>query len=108
MANYDFDLPMTVNRRVETKFEDYDLSGTPFQSEYISAFNNRDKSAVTRKSSRQSLLNLVPKRRITAIGLRHAIKLSNPKINFSIPITYYERLKDGGFYEAKVKSCFIF
>jgi len=43
----------------------------------------------------------MPHCKVTAIGLRYALKLSTSKIAFKIPITYLEKLKDGGFYEAK-------
>ncbi|CAF0834043.1 unnamed protein product [Brachionus calyciflorus] len=94
VASYEFDLPMSVNRPDES-LDDFG-SSSPYQSDIT-----REKSPVTRKSSRYSLYNFIPKRKIIAIGLRPAIEITNPKIHFNIPIAYFERLKDGGFFEAK-------
>ena len=55
----------------------------------------------TPKSMRQ-LMNYLPIRRVNAIALRHALNLSSSRLNFEIPILYLERLREGGFYEAKV------
>ena len=108
VASYDFDLPMLINpisSETQYAFNQYDVSlpnsVTPFQSELMAS--NRDKTPLTRKSSRasnaaQHILN----KKVTAVGLRHALKLSNTEINFKIPIKYFENLKEGGFYEAKV------
>ncbi len=72
----------------------------PSSSEFMASQNG--KTPATRSSlTRNSIVNYAPKRRITAIALRNAIKLSEMKINFKIPIMYYEKLKEGGFYEAK-------
>jgi hypothetical protein len=88
-------------------FNQYDVSMpnssiTPFQSELVASI--RDKTPLTRKSSRAS--NLAPQhilnKKVTAVGLRHALQLSSSEINFKIPIKYFENLKEGGFYEAKV------
>lgn len=102
VATYEFDIPMFVNKRLDNKYDDETRSPSPYQSDYDASLV--EKTPVTRKSSRHSLVNLVPKRKITAIGLRPAIHLSEPKIVFKIPITYFENLKEGGFYEARVNK----
>lgn len=96
VASYEFELPISVNRPDEN--QDEYASSSPY-TDYTSV---RGKTPMTRKSSRFSLFNNIPKRKIIAIGLRPAIEISNPNINFKIPIAYFERLKDGGFFEAKV------
>lgn len=104
VASYEFDLAISINRTNDRKYSETELatSVTPFQSSEINASINRDKTPVTRKSSRYSVFNSTVKKKVTAIGLRHALLLSSPKIDFKIPIKYLEKLKEGGFYEAKV------
>lgn len=96
VASYEFDLPISVNRLIEN-LDEY-VSATPF-TDFTSV---GVKTPITRKSSRFSLVNYIPKRKVIAIGLRPAIEISNSNISFKIPIAYFERLKDGGFFEAKV------
>ena len=99
VASYDFELPMFVNKPNENLFVfEQNNNGSPVPSEFMSS--TRGKSPVA-KSSRTSLVNFVPKRRINAIGLRPALQLSDLKLYFKIPIMYLEKLKEGGFYEAK-------
>ncbi len=61
----------------------------------------KDHYSPSRKSSRSSALNFLPKRIVNAIGLRHAIDITETKIDFKIPIKFLEMLKEGGFFEAK-------
>lgn len=77
---------------------------TPYPaSDYMTSVN--EKTPPTRSTvTRNTLPSFYPKRRVTAIGLRNALKLSESKVSFKIPIMYYEKLKEGGFYEAKVSS----
>ena len=56
-----------------------------------------------RKHHQQSLMDNLPRRKVTAVGIRPALEITNPKIGFRVPILYLERLKDGGFFEAKVR-----
>lgn len=97
VASYEFELPISVNRLIEN-LDEY-VSTTPYTDDFTSAGG---KTPITRKSSRFSLFNFIPKRKVIAIGLRPAIEISNPNISFKIPIAYFERLRDGGFFEAKV------
>jgi hypothetical protein len=109
VASYDFDLSILINKSTESRFSDSQLatSMTPCQSELNTSLN-RDKTPVTRKSSRSSAVanDTTLKKKVSAVGLRHALLLSSPKIDFKIPIKYFETLKDGGFYEAKVNFHF--
>ena len=58
-------------------------------------------SPATRRSSKFAVGSFAPKRKITAIALRHALEISDLRVEFKIPITYLEKLKEGGFYECK-------
>lgn len=94
-------MPIIINRPTSAGlYSSYDQL-TPYPaSEFMDSTNI--KTPPTRSTtSRHSLAAFTPKRRITAIGLRNAIKLTETKINFKIPIMYFEKLKEGGFYEAK-------
>lgn len=106
VASYDFELPMVINRPESVDLRELDYidkmnSKSEHMSEFLSS-NNNTKTNFSRKTSAYTLLQgTTPRCRVSAIGLRHALKLSNPKISFRIPITYLEKLKEGGFYEAK-------
>lgn len=115
VASYDFELPITINRtttfsdQIETmnryNFSQINSSSvTPYQSDTLGLSALRDKTPINRKSSRAStaLIQKSLRRKVTAVALRHALQLSTSIINFRIPIKYFENLKDGGFYEAKV------
>jgi len=108
VASYEFDLPITINKPAAIHlYSSYDQM-TPYStSEFMASANVKTPATAvpgTRSAhgSRQSSINYAtPRRRITAIGLRSALKLTETKIHFKIPIKYYEKLKEGGFYEAK-------
>jgi hypothetical protein len=107
VASYDFELPIIINRPESIDLQDYEyFEKMNSKSEHLSEFLSSVKNTTTnpsQKSSRYTAIEAsLPKKKVVAIGLRHAIKLSNSKINFKIPITYLEKLKEGGFYEAKV------
>ena len=72
----------------------------PNENLFVFMSSTRGKSPVA-KSSRTYLVNIVSKRGINAIGLRPALQLSDLKLYFKIPIMYLEKLKKGGFYDAK-------
>jgi len=100
-------LPISINKPAAIHlYNNYDPM-TPYStSEFMASANI--KTPVTTvpgtrsgQSSRHSSNSYTPRRRITAIGLRSALKLTETKIHFKIPIMYYEKLKEGGFYEAK-------
>lgn len=123
VASYDFDLPVLINRssmaadNIDAAVNRYMLSQlnsstvTPYESEMgmSAAGAGREKTPLTRKTSRTStaLLQKNLRRKVTAVGLRHALQLSSTLINFRIPIKYFENLKEGGFYEAKVGHSLI-
>lgn len=123
VASYDFDLPVLINRSSAAAAENMDAAVnrymlsqlnsstvTPYESEMgMSTAAGREKTPLTRKTSRTSitLLQKNLRRKVTAVGLRHALQLSSTLINFRIPIKYFENLKEGGFYEAKVGLSFI-
>ncbi len=98
MSSYDFNLPIYINQS-ENDSENFDIENFN-QSPQFSEHNRR-----TPKHSRLTYVDYLPRKTVLATGLRHAIELSEPKISFKVPIVYLEKLKDGGFYEAKV--CFI-
>ncbi len=101
VSSYDFNLPLFVNKS-DTELDNPEVNDFYIQSPEFSEYNRR-----TPKQSRQSYVDYSPKRSVIATGLRHAIELSASKINFDIPIMYLEKLKDGGFYEAKVYTQLI-
>jgi hypothetical protein len=107
VASYDFELPMIINRPDSMELHEFDyFEKMNSKSERLSEFLSSTKNTTvnqSRKTSHYTLIEGMPRRKINAIGLRHALKLSTAKIFFQIPITYLERLRDGGFYEAKVK-----
>jgi hypothetical protein len=97
---------MIINRPDSIELQDFEYyekmnSKSEHLSEFLSSVKNSN-SNPSQKTSRSTILDIIPKRKVNAIGLRHALKLSNTKINFKIPITYLEKLREGGFYEAKV------
>jgi hypothetical protein len=96
VSSYDFNLPLFVNQ-TDTELDNSEVNDLYTNSPQFSEYNRR-----TPKQSRLSYADYSPKRSVIATGLRHAIELSLSKINFNIPIMYLEKLKDGGFYEAKV------
>ena len=107
VASYDFECPILVNRQLFR--ESQNSSPTGFQQQYESTGDQSNQSpapsefmgmGASRRSSRY-MPSLAPKRKITAIALRHALDISDLRLDFRIPITYLETLKDGGFYEAK-------
>ncbi len=109
VASYEFELPMIINRPDTIDIREFDYldklgSKNDRMSEFLSSKTNT-KTNFSRKTSANSAFTLIqgplPRCKVTAIGLRHALKLSVSKIAFKIPITYLEKLKDGGFYEAK-------
>ena len=95
-------MPIYINRPTSINMYSSFDQMTPYPaSDFMASVN--DKTTLTRSTlSRNTIPSFLPRRRITAIGLRNALKLSEAKINFKIPIMYYEKLKEGGFYEAKV------
>lgn len=105
VASYDFDLPITVNKREQLELlDEYDnmISNTPYMSSMqASALRDKRYQSPTRKSSRSSVLATTPKKKVTAVGLRKALELSTSCLWFKVPITYYEKLKEGGFCEVK-------
>ncbi len=110
VASYDFELPMIVNRPDTIDIHEFDYldkmtSKSERMSEFLSSKTNTKTNFNSRKTSANSAYTLLqgpmPHCKVTAIGLRYALKLSTSKIAFKIPITYLEKLKDGGFYEAK-------
>lgn len=125
VASYDFELPVFINRTmsalsnlddIQNRFTQSQLNSvTPYQSEMGGGGGaassaaptalSRDKTPFTQKTSRSStaFVQKTLKRKVTAVGLRHALHLSSSLISFKIPIKYFENLKDGGFYEAKVR-----
>ena len=111
VASYDFELPMIINRPDSMDLQEFDyFEKMNSKSERLSEFLSSTKNTTvnqSRKTSRYTLIEGMPRRKINAIGLRHALKLSAAKIFFQIPITYLERLRDGGFYEAKVRRVCI-
>ena len=107
VASYEFECPILVNRQLFR--ESQNSSPTGFQQQYESTGDHSNQSpapsefmgmGASRRSSRY-MPSLAPKRKITAIALRHALDISDLRLDFRIPITYLETLKDGGFYEAK-------
>jgi hypothetical protein len=116
VASYDFDLPIFINRTLLNSQSDQAIDQYNFSqlnsalSPYYEKMTEseqmmREKTPMTRKSNGSRVTTAQHqflKRRVTAVGLRHALHLSNSTINFKIPIRYFENLKEGGFYEAKV------
>lgn len=116
VASYDFDLPIFINRTLlnsqsDQAIDQYNLSQfnsalSPYYEKMTESEQMmREKTPMTRKSNGSRVTTAQHqflKRRVTAVGLRHALHLSNSTINFRIPIRYFENLKEGGFYEAKV------
>lgn len=108
VASYNFDLPLIINRPDLVELNEFDyIDKLNSKSEHLSEFlsSNQDNTKTNFNSRKTSAYTLIqghtPRCKVTAIGLRHALKLSTNKINFKIPITYLERMKEGGFYEAK-------
>lgn len=106
VASYDFDLPMEINKQSDEWLNMYDRnpsSFTPYQSEPIGGGGSslRQKTLSAARSIHTASFNTLNKRKVTAVGLRHALEISNSKIDFKIPLLYLERLRDGGFFEAK-------
>lgn len=132
VASYDFDLPIFINRTNNSTLDAINTNNDPFTRSQINSAtmtpfqsdagggvmssaglthqdNKTPHKTTTHKTSRAStaaFLQKTLKRKVTAVGLRHALHLSSSLIHFKIPIKYFENLKDGGFYEAKV--CFYF
>lgn len=132
VASYDFDLPMFINSLVVPPCDEAEtdndimmldeistvsspLRRTRSSQQSVAAYTPAPSSSVGRKTaaaataSRRStatVRQLTVKRRVTAVGLRHALHLSTTLIHFKIPIKYFENLKEGGFYEAKVICSF--
>ena len=112
VASYDFEMPLFVNRQTpEQSFFSFDEKekidsnsiASPVPSEFVSSPGPTRRSSKFRRATSSSVVlnNFVPKRKITAIALRHALEISDLKVDFKIPIAYLETLKEGGFYEAK-------
>jgi hypothetical protein len=107
VASYEFDLPIVINKpENDMKFnqENYDqlISNTPYLSEFQASTMREKFSSNNSKSSRHTtLVDLTKKKRVLAVGLRKALELSTTGVSFKVPIRYYEKLKEGGFYEAK-------
>ena len=111
VASYEFELPISVNKPASYNLynsQDMTNSESPMRSEFFKSTRGNPSAPVAqsgRKTSRHSLMfDLVPKRPVTAIGLKHALKFSRNSLSFRIPIKYLEKLKEGGFYEAKVSN----
>ena len=112
VASYEFELPLLVNRQINNSssigFYNDAAGGTggvgggggESQSPAPSEFMGPALTQASRRSSRY-IPSFAPKRKITAIALRHALDISDLRLDFRIPITYLETLKEGGFYEAK-------
>jgi hypothetical protein len=98
---------MIVNKPEEIDISEYEnmIANTPYLSEFQSTSLREKANSATRKSSRSSIINMAPKKRVFAVGLRKALVLSTSNVEFKVPIKYYEKLKDGGFCEVKV-TCF--
>lgn len=96
-------MQVTINKPARSIFDDSKTMITELK--LLDNLTARDKTPATPKSQKQPLMNYVPIRHVSAIGLRYALHLSTSKLHFEIPLLYLERLQHGGFYEAKV--CFI-
>ena len=99
-------MPLIINKPDAPEINEFEyLDKINSKSERLSEFlsSNQDKTnATSRKTSAYTLLQgTTPRCKVSAIGLRHALKLSTSKVAFKIPITYLERMREGGFYEAK-------
>lgn len=107
VASYDFELPVIVNRPESINLHEFDYLDTLKSkseqiSEFLSSNNNTKTNFNSRKTSAYSIFQAaLPHCKVNAIALRHALKISCPKLSFRIPITYLEKLREGGFYEAK-------
>ena len=114
VASYEFELPLIINKQsIEESFFNFESqekdgivcsNSSPMPSEFVSSPTPTRRSSKYNRGSHGSsaiLNSFVPKRNISAIALRHALEISDLKVEFKIPITYLETLKDGGFYEAK-------
>ena len=111
VASYEFDLPLLVNKQIAGAASSIGFysndhgvdSQSPAPSEFMGQTGGGG-GALTHASRRSSRYtpSFAPKRKITAIALRHALDISDLRVDFRIPITYMETLKDGGgFFEAK-------
>ena len=106
VASYDFDLPMCINKPEEINLAAYDhmIANTPFLSGSLS-LSMREKatqSAAQYSRSRFSAnLDQTPRMKVLAVGLRKALVFSASVVHFQVPIRYYEKLKEGGFFEVK-------
>lgn len=104
VSSYDFELPIYINKlRQKNSLRDYeDLKSTMDETKFSEFLKSsyQENATPTFKSTRLIHGNY-PQRKVIAIGLRPALKLSTTKIRFEVPLVNLERLKHGGFYEAK-------
>jgi len=101
IASYEFELPININKQAQLANPQIRAMSSAAASEASGMTAWKDRYSPSRKSSRSSAINFLPKRIVNAIGLRHAIEITETKIEFQIPIKFLEKLKEGGFYEAK-------
>ena len=95
VASYEFVLPVSVNAPDASVASSGWTEGSP----------DSEIRRPTRDSRQRKPLGLLaPRRKISAIGLRQTLRISSTKLAFKIPLMYLEKLREGGFYEAKVKT----
>lgn len=101
VASYDFELHSDYDHNNNNK--NNNNTNNSEVASYLS--DKKEAAALTKKASRHSAIHPIPKRKVTALGLRHALSLSDTSINFEIPSAYVDKLKEGGYLETKVIFC---